>query len=139
MRFLRLIFVAALAVFLITLALANRQIVTLTAFPAELDKYLGGEWSVQMPLFLVIFLAMAFGVLMGFVWEYLRETHIRRQSRQRAHQVARLEREVGHLRDNHAGPRDDVLALVDGPQAAKSRPAVTPAAGGSGNALPAPR
>ncbi|TRW95749.1 LapA family protein [Paracoccus sp. M683] len=118
MRFIRLMFVVLLAILLIAVALANRDMVTLNAFPANFGQYLGGTWSLNLPLFLVIFLAIAFGVVIGFVWEWLREAHIRRESRQRASQVAQLEREVSHLRDNHAGPRDDVLAIVDRPRSA---------------------
>lgn len=117
MRFIRLLFVALLAIVLIAIALANREMVTLTAFPANFGQYLGGTWSVNLPLFLVIFLAILFGVVVGLLWEWLREAHIRRESRLRASQVAQLEREVGHLRDRHAGPRDEVLAIVDGPRA----------------------
>ena len=143
MRFIRLLFVALLAIFLIALALANRQIVTLGAFPANFGQYLGGNWTVSMPLFLVIFLAMAFGVLVGFIWEWLREAHLRRESRQRAAAVSRLEQEVGNLRTNHVGPRDEVLAIVDGPSARaaaspRPRPVASPAPA-PGTTLPSPR
>lgn len=116
MRFIRLLFVTLLAIVLIAIALANPAMVTLTAFPANFGQYMGGTWSINLPLFLVIFLAILFGVIIGLIWEWLREAHIRRESRVRASQVAQLEREVGHLRDRHAGPRDEVLAIVDGPQ-----------------------
>lgn len=128
MRFIRLLFIATLAIVLVAVALANRGMVTLNAFPANFGQYLGGDWSIQLPLFLVIFLAMVFGVVVGFIWEFLREAHIRRESRHRANQVAQLEREVNTLRDSHAAPRDDVLAIVD-------RPAPPAANSASGNAL----
>ena len=135
MRFLRMVFVIALAVVLIAVALANRQVVTLSAFPAQFGQYLGGTWSIELPLFLVIFLAMLFGMLAGLIWEWLREAHMRRESAYRAHEVARLEREVGHLRDRHAAPRDEILAIVDAP-----RPQNAPQAGAAGaTTLPAPR
>lgn len=132
MRFLRLLFLVLLAIILIAVALANRQIVTLSAFPANFGQYLGGTWSVDLPLFLVIFVAFALGMLAGLFWEYLREAHIRREARQRSAEVARLESEVGSLRKTHAAPRDEVLAILDQPKG-KTAPA------GSGSALPAPR
>ena len=138
MRFLRLLFVTLLAIVLIAVALANREMVVLNAFPANFGQYVAGTWSVTLPLFLVIFLAMALGVAVGLIWEWLRETHIRREARQRSDQVARLEREVGHLRDSHAAPRDEVLAIVDAPRTTPpqtSRP-ITSAA--PGTALPSP-
>lgn len=127
MRFIRLLFLALLAIVLVAVALANRDIVTLSAFPANFGQYLGGDWSVSLPLFLVIFVAFALGMLAGLVWEYLREAHIRREARQRSAQIARLEGEVGHLRHRHAAPRDDVLAILDKPasQAATKTSAAT--------------
>lgn len=131
MRFLRLIFVAALAIILIAVALANRDIVTLSAFPANFGQYLGGRWSVDLPLFLVIFLTFALGMLAGLVWEWLREAHIRREARAQANRAIRLENEVGHLRHRHAAPKDEVLAILD-------RPTTTTAARPIASAEPAP-
>lgn len=127
MRFIRLLFVALLAIILIAVALANREIVTLSAFPANFGQYLGGTWSVSLPLFFVIFLAFAVGMLSGLVWEYLREAHIRREARVRSAEVARLENEVGSLRHRHAAPRDEVLAILDRPKGTPpARPIASP-------------
>lgn len=140
MRFLRLIFVLLLAVILVAVALANRETVTLSAFPANFGQYLGGRWSVDLPLFLVIFLAFALGMLAGLVWEWLRESHIRREARAQADRAARLENEVGHLRHRHAAPKDEVLAILERPRTAP-QPAL-PAASAEpapGTTLPAGR
>ncbi|MCZ0961661.1 lipopolysaccharide assembly protein LapA domain-containing protein [Paracoccus benzoatiresistens] len=140
MRFLRLIFIVALAIILIAVALANRDIVTLSAFPANFGQYLGGRWSVDLPLFLVIFLAFALGMLAGLVWEWLRESHIRRELRAKAARAARLENEVGHLRERHASPKDEVLAILDRPKpAAAPATPVASAEPASGTTLPANR
>ena len=128
MRLIRLFLVVLLAVVLIAIALANRDVVTLNAFPANLGQYLGGQWTVSLPLFLVIFLAFALGMLAGLIWEYLRESHLRREGRRRSGEVRRLEQEVNHLRERHANPRDEVLAILDQP---KTR--------GDGQTLPATR
>ncbi|MBA4491844.1 lipopolysaccharide assembly LapA domain-containing protein [Paracoccus sp. S1E-3] len=128
MRFIRLLFVLTLAVILLAIALANRGAVTLKAFPASLDQYFGGSWQITLPLFLVIFVAIVFGIIVGFIWEWLREAHIRSEAARRTAEVARLEREVGALRDQHKAPRDEVLAILDNP-----RPVA------SGTTLPAPR
>lgn len=139
MRFLRLIFIAALAIVLIAVALANRDTVTLSAFPANFGQYLGGRWSVDLPLFLVIFLAFAVGMLAGLVWEWLRESHIRQEARLHASRAARLENEVGHLRDRHAAPRDEVLAILDRPKASAPALPVASAEPAPGTTLPASR
>ena len=120
MRLIRLIFVVLIALFLIALALANRDMVTLSAFPANFGQFLGGQWTITLPLFLVIFVAFALGMIFGLVGEWLRESHIRRAAKDDAHRASRLETEVGDLRKEHAAPRDDVLAIVDRPKAAKA-------------------
>lgn len=139
MRLLRLIFIAVLAILLIAVALANREIITLSAFPANFGQYLGGRWSVDLPLFLVIFLAFAVGMLAGLVWEWLRESPIRRDLRAHADRAARLENEVGHLRVRHAAPKDEVLAILERPKAASSAVAVPSADPASGTTLPVRR
>ena len=139
MRFLRLIFVVALAILLIAVALANRETVTLSAFPANFGQYLGGRWSVALPLFLVIFLAFALGMLAGLVWEWLRESHIRREARAQAFRAAQLESEVGHLRNRHAAPKDDVLAILERPGTTAPALPVASAEPAPGTTLPARR
>ena len=114
MRAIRLAFVIILAVILIGIALANRQLITVGLFPAQFGQYLGGTWSLTMPAFIAFFLAIMFGVVVGLIWEWLREAGLRAESSRRAAELARLEREVGHLRKTHDAPRDEVLAILDG-------------------------
>lgn len=133
MRYLRMLFVAVLAISLLTVALANRQIVDVSLFPGQFGQYLGGTWSARMPLFLVILLSLLIGMVLGLIWEWLRESHLRQESNRRAFELRQLEREVGGLRTTHAAPRDEVLAILDTPRAAPA-----PAVPGQ-TTLPAPR
>lgn len=133
MRYLRMLFVAVLAISLLTVALANRQIVDVSLFPGQFGQYLGGTWSARMPLFLVILLSLLIGMVLGLIWEWLRESHLRQESNRRAFELRQLEREVGGLRTTHAAPRDEVLAILDAPRAAPA-----PAVPGQ-TTLPAPR
>ncbi|WP_287885472.1 MULTISPECIES: LapA family protein [Paracoccus] len=133
MRAIRVFFFVILAVVLMLLAAANRQLVTVSLVPEALAPFAGGQWSLTMPAFVALFLAMVFGVLLGLVWEWIRESHLRAESSRRAHDLAQLQREVGGLRRTHAAPRDDVLAILDEPR----KPTAAPA--GTGSTLPAPR
>lgn len=119
MRAIRYVLVAVLALVLILVAAANRSLLTVSLVPESLAPYLGGSWSLTLPVFLALFLAMVFGLIVGLVWEWLREAGLRAESRSRAQQLARLEREVGDLRITHAGPRDEVLAILDDSAARK--------------------
>ncbi|MCJ1899513.1 MULTISPECIES: LapA family protein [Paracoccus] len=133
MRTIRVFFLVILAIVLMLLAAANRQLVTVSLVPEALAQFAGGRWSLTMPAFVALFLAMVFGVLVGLVWEWLRESHLRAESSRRAHDLAQLQREVGDLRRTHAAPRDDVLAILD--ESGRKPAAPT----GSGSTLPAPR
>ncbi|NJS38801.1 MAG: LapA family protein [Rhodobacteraceae bacterium] len=114
MRYLRLLVIGLLALSLLTVALANRTLVQVRLLPEDLAALTGLTWAAEVPLFLVIFAGIVAGVLIGFVWEWLRETGIRSTASARAREVARLEREIAELR-GAAGvaPKDDVLALLE--------------------------
>lgn len=111
MSFLRYIFLGILALVLLILALANRVPVTLRLLPEDLGRYLGVSAEFTAPLFVVFFLAMALGLLIGFVWEWLREHKHRAEARSERSEKERLERELARTRSATDG--DDVLALID--------------------------
>ena len=111
-RYLRYLLLAVPAIVLLTVALANRAPVTVRALPDDMGLFMGFTWSMDLPLFLVIFAAIAVGLLIGFFWEWARETKHRTTATEKKRQVAKLEREVSRLRETKAEPEDDVLALL---------------------------
>ncbi|RME17573.1 MAG: LapA family protein [Alphaproteobacteria bacterium] len=113
MRYLRYAFLGGLAVVLITVALANRDSVTLNLLPQELSGFLGFSWQVQLPLFVVIFLGIIAGIVIGFVWEWMREYKFRAKAKRAEKAAVKLSEEVQSLRRKNAAPGDDVLALLD--------------------------
>lgn len=113
MRYLRYAFLAALAVCLVTVALANRGAVTLHLLPEGLTGFLGFSWSITLPLFIIIFGAIIAGVLIGFVWEWLREHKHRAEGARAKRSAARLEREVKAIKTPESKTGDDVLALLE--------------------------
>jgi uncharacterized integral membrane protein len=115
MRYLRYLFLGALGVLLITVAVANRDPVTVHLLPADVAALTGFSWSVSLPLFLVVFAALVAGILVGFVWEWLREHRYRAEADHQRRQAAKLEREVRSMRKPEPGSQDEVLALLDGP------------------------
>ncbi len=112
MSFIRYLFLGLLALCLLILALANRAPVTLRIVPEDMAAYVGLDLSVTLPLFIVLFLAIAVGLLVGFVWEWLREhKHRAEASRERAERE-RLEKELDRTR-GRTTDEDDVLAIVN--------------------------
>jgi putative membrane protein len=116
MRYIRYAFLAALAVVLITLALANRGAVTLSSLPEGLSTFPGLEWmaiSVDVPLFLVIFAGIVAGLLIGFVWEWLREYKFRAEASAKKQEVRKLERQLKRTQAERDKDKDEVLAILD--------------------------
>lgn len=110
----RYAFWGIVAVCLIIVGIANRGFVTLRALPEGLAELIGVSPDIEMPLFVVIFLGVAAGLLIGFFWEWLREHKHRSAARKSAREVALLEREVGRLKTEKHEGKDDVLALLEG-------------------------
>ncbi|MDJ1009298.1 MAG: lipopolysaccharide assembly protein LapA domain-containing protein [Paracoccaceae bacterium] len=113
MFYLRVGFLLALAIVLITVALANREAVTFALLPGDVSGLLGFSWSVTLPLYGLIFIAIVAGILIGFVWEWLREHRFRSTAARERRARERLEREMRDLKVDEA-KGDDVLALLDG-------------------------
>ena len=113
MRYIRYGFLAALAIVLVTMALANRAVVTLHLLPAEVSGFLGFSWTITLPLFIVIFGGIIAGILIGFVWEWLREHRQRAEAAAARRERDRLAREVEKLRGPSPEKGDDVLALIE--------------------------
>ena len=113
-RYLRLILLALLGLALLVVALANRAPVPVRLLPDDMAALTGLTWTMELPLFLVIFGSIILGVLIGFVWEWFREHGHRATASQKSREVTRLERELAVLKDSTSvPPKDDVLALLD--------------------------
>jgi len=111
MRYIRYSFYAVLMVVLVMLALANREIVTLSLLPEQLSSIFPA--SIQLPMFVVIMLSMLAGLLVGYVLEYFREHKQRREAAVRKREVDILAREVDALKKQAGTEEDDVLALLN--------------------------
>jgi uncharacterized integral membrane protein len=115
MTFIRLLLLGLLAFLLVVLAMANRGLVTLRLLPGELSDFAGIRADLTLPLFIVIFLAIGLGLLIGFVWEWLREHKHRAEARAQRAEKERLEKELARTRRT-VGPQDEVLAILDEPR-----------------------
>jgi len=113
MRYIRYAFLAILAIALIIVATANRELVTLTLLPETLTGLLGFRAQISLPLFVVIFCGIIAGILIGFVWEWLREHKYRAEAARRKREVEALERELRREKRLKNQDKDEVLALLD--------------------------
>lgn len=113
MRYIRYAFLGGLSIILVSISLANRGIVTLRLVPDALDGLLGFNWTISLPLFVVVLGGIAAGLVIGFIWEWLREIKHRREASRKNREVVRLEREVSKLKTEKHKDKDDVLAILD--------------------------
>lgn len=119
LRYLKFLFLLALGLVLLVVAFANRAPVTLRLLPDDMAALSGFNRVVELPLFLVIFGGILAGLAIGLVWEWFRESKHRTAATQHRRQAASLEREVSRLKDKDAPPKDEVLALLEGPRAVR--------------------
>ncbi|MCT4556599.1 MAG: LapA family protein [Pelagimonas sp.] len=116
MRYIRYAFLAALAIVLITVALANRGAVSLHLLPEGLIGVPGLgvlAQSIELPLFAVILVSILAGILIGFVWEWLREHKFRAEATRKQGEVRKLERELKKTQNERDKDKDEVLAILD--------------------------
>lgn len=115
MKTIRYAFWSIVGLCLILIGLANRDVVTVRAMPEALGELLGISPDMQLPLFVVIFIGVGVGLMIGFLWEWVRERRIRSDARGKTREVEALRREVDQLRGAAAGAKsdDDVLALLE--------------------------
>jgi len=113
MRVLKLGFLGVVGVALLLIAVANRADVTLKLLPDELAALAGWNFEASLPLFIVILGGVVVGLLVGFVWEWLREHKHRREAAKGRRDVSILEREVSSLKRAAAPEKDEVLALLE--------------------------
>jgi uncharacterized integral membrane protein len=112
-RLLKYTFLIVVAIALVLVAMANRDIVVLELIPIELSTWIGVHYAIELPLFLVVLGGVVIGLLVGFVWEWIRESRHRSEAKTHRRTARQLEREVQSLKGQQNEGKDEILALVD--------------------------
>lgn len=114
--YLRYGFLAILAAIFVIVALANRTLTTVKLLPDTLASLLGFNIGFTLPLFMVLGLAIVLGLMMGFIWEWLREHSYRAEAARAQREATALRAKLAEAASAPASAtksKDDVLALVD--------------------------
>ena len=114
LRYLKYLFLIVVALVLVMMAFANRETVLLEVIPENLAPWIGVQYAIELPLFAVVLGSVMVGILVGFVWEWLREHRHRAEAKTQKRTAKALEREVQTLKGPAKGGQDEILALVDG-------------------------
>ena len=112
MRLLRTLFLIFLAIILVVISIANSENVSLYLLPTDLSSLMGTTISINIPVFLVFFSGIFIGLIIGFLWEWLREHKFRVEANLNEKRLSRAEAELSEMRtkDNKG---DDVLTLLE--------------------------
>ena len=116
-RYLRYAWLSVLALAGLTIAMANRTVVTLSLLPDDLAALVNWQARAEVPVFLVLAAGVVLGLALGFVWEWLRARNHRKVARVQTRVVSKLERELAAMKDQTSLPDDPVLALLEKPKA----------------------
>ena len=94
-RFLKGLLLLPVAIVVVALAVANREAVRLSFDPFSADMPV---FSVTLPLYLILFGAVALGVVLGGIGTWMGQSSHRRRSRDRRREIDRLQSETSRLR-----------------------------------------
>ncbi len=115
-RYIRVIFLTCLSVIILTLAVANRELVVVRLLPSEFDGFLGVDVSLSIPVFVLFLSGVIFGLFVGFVWEWIREMKHRSASNRKSRDLVRVENELNKLKRDTGQNEDEVLLLLNNNQ-----------------------
>ena len=113
MRYIRYLCIAIFAVALIAIAVANRNLVEIKVLPEEMANLFALAPRIELPLFIIIYGGILVGLLVGFIWEWIREHGQRAEAARREREMRRMEREIQRLKGEKHRGKDEVLALLD--------------------------
>ena len=112
-RYIRVIFLTCLSIILLTLAVANRELVDIRILPSELEGFWGGGMILSIPIFVLFLCGVIFGLFVGFVWEWIREMKHRSASSRKSKELAKVENELSQLKLESGQNEDEILLLLN--------------------------
>jgi len=113
MRYVRYASIAVFAVALILVALANRGMVRVQVLPEDVAHLAALNPSYEVPLFIVMFGGVLAGLIIGFIWEWIREAGERAAAARQKREMERLKAELRRLKGEKHKGKDEVLALLE--------------------------
>lgn len=113
MRYIRYLILAILIVLLVSFTMGNMQPVTVNLMTERLSSLVGFNYSLTLPLFLVLMGGVAVGLVLGYLFEWIREHKHRREATTKAREARRLERQVEKLKKEKHKDNDEILAILE--------------------------
>ena len=112
LRAINYILYGIVATVLIFIALANREVIRISLVPEEFS-FIGYNFQLNTPIFFIFFAGFTFGIMVGFILEWMREYKLRSASSYKTLELNNMKREIQQLKCEKYKNQDDVLALLD--------------------------
>lgn len=96
-KLLKLLFLVPIAVFLIVLSVANRQLVSFSLDPFNTET---PAISFELPFFVFLFVALLAGMILGSVATWFKQGTLRQNLRTKSAEFEKLRRETDTLKDS---------------------------------------
>lgn len=114
MRIVKFLVVGSVGLVLVILGVANMRPVTLSLLPDGVpSRTISDSLSVpDVPLSVVIFAAILLGVVIGELFEWLREHKHRREVKNRGQEIAILRAENARLKAKLSDPKEDLPRIA---------------------------
>lgn len=114
LRTIKLFILAIIMIMLILVGVANRDPIVVKLLPDGLAGLVPFPTvTPELPLYAIIAVAIAVGLLLGYIIEYLRESKHRRMAAAKAREASHLKNQVRDLQRKTGEGEDDVLALLN--------------------------
>lgn len=116
MRVIKLFLLFVIAIVLAVMSFANNQTITLNLVPPYFDDFMGVNGMVngiELPLYVVIFGGVMAGLVLGYIFEWLREHKHRKEAGMGRQSKAELEAQLRKMKAEANAGRDELLVLVE--------------------------
>ena len=112
LRAISYLFYGIVAIVLVFIALANREMIRISLLPEEFN-FIGFYFHFNIPLFVIFFGGVVFGIMIGFILEWMREYKLRSESSHKARELNGMRRQIQQLKNEKYKNQDDILALLE--------------------------
>ena len=113
MKYIKFLVLLVIAVILILFAIANNQISEIRILPDNFIISSKVQSFYLLPLFMILYIALAVGILLGFFFEYFRARKQRVKLKQAKRDINLLQSKIKKLNLKHSDGDSEILNLID--------------------------
>lgn len=113
LRLIKYLILFLIALCLVTIAMGNREPMTVQLLPDPIARLAGFNLDLTLPGFMMVLTIFCVGLLFGFIWEWLREHKHRADASRQRREKEQLAREVDRVKARSNEGKDDVLAMLE--------------------------